>query len=256
MFPLFHTSYGFFIFQCWKHPWINIDFCGYMLCYYIPFWVYINNECPPLDIIKFLVTTLRNQDNKVSFVQFDEYGELSRSSEYISTCHNIIILFQTTGGDASYINGKSESYDNTLANITRYLLLKSIHKKEHWWFSYQYAIWISHRTDNRLCDDVAYFLCHRIIHWYKNIKIWGVRAYIINGCVTINNMDYISYRVYFVGYVATTVVIIYWNIDQHFVIHIYHHVWFDEYNSCIYIKVDHNSGYLLLQQDPETCVHN
>ena len=184
MFPWFHTSYGFCLFQCLKHPWINIDFCGYMLCYYITFWVYINNECPPLDIIKFLVTTLSNQDNKVSFVQFDGYGAPSRSSEYMRTCHNIIILVQTTGGDSSSINGKSESYDNTFANITRYLLLNSIHKKERLCFVYQYAIWISHRTDNRLCDDVAYFLCHIIRPSYKHIKIWGVIFYIISGFVS------------------------------------------------------------------------
>ena len=40
------------------------------------------------------------------------------------------IIFQTTGGDASSLNGKSESPNKTLANITRALLLNSRHKKE------------------------------------------------------------------------------------------------------------------------------
>ena len=31
-------------------------------------------------------------------------------------------------------------------------------------------------------------------------------------------------------YAANTGVIIYWNPDQNFDIHKYHHVWFDEYN--------------------------
>ena len=35
---------------------------------------------PPLEFLKFLVTTLMNQDNKVSFIRVDEYGALSRSS--------------------------------------------------------------------------------------------------------------------------------------------------------------------------------
>ena len=39
------------------------------------------------------------------------------------------IIFQITGGDASSLNGKSEIPNNTLANITRDLLLKSIHNK-------------------------------------------------------------------------------------------------------------------------------
>ena len=68
------------------------------------------------------------------------------------------IIVQTTGGDASSLNGKSESPNKTLANITRSLLLNSIHKKELWCFAYQYTIWISRRTDNRFCGDVPYFL--------------------------------------------------------------------------------------------------
>ena len=32
------------------------------------------------------------------------------------------------------------------------------------------------------------------------------------------------------GYAATTGVILYWKLDQPFIIHRAHHVWFDEYN--------------------------
>ena len=74
--------------------------------------------------------------------------------------HDIIV--QTTGGDASSLNDKSESPNKTLANITRALLLNSSHKKELWCFSYQYAIWISRLTENILSVDVPYFLWHGI----------------------------------------------------------------------------------------------
>ena len=68
------------------------------------------------------------------------------------------IIVQTTGGDASSLNGKSESLNKTLANITRALLLNSSHKKELLCFSYQYAIWIYRQTENRLRGDVPYFI--------------------------------------------------------------------------------------------------
>ena len=68
------------------------------------------------------------------------------------------IIVQTTGGDEYSLNGKSESPNKRLANITRAHLLNSIHKEEIWCFGYQYAIWISHRTDNRLDGDVPYLL--------------------------------------------------------------------------------------------------
>ena len=56
------------------------------------------------------------------------------------TCHNMNIIVNTTGGDAFSINGKSESPNKTLANITKALLLKPSHKKELWYFAYQYTI--------------------------------------------------------------------------------------------------------------------
>ena len=91
---------------------------------------------PPLEI-------LLNQDKKVEFIRFYEYGSLARSSESMKTCHNMNIIVQNTSGYAYSFNGKSESLNKTFANITRALLLNSSHKKELWCFVYQYAIWLS-----------------------------------------------------------------------------------------------------------------
>ena len=98
---------------------------------------------PPLDILKILVATLRNQYDKVAFIRVDEDGLLAISYEFLNTCHNMNILVQTTGGDASSLNGKSESPNKTLDNITRAIFLNSSHNKELFYFAYQYAIWIS-----------------------------------------------------------------------------------------------------------------
>ena len=48
-----------------------------------------------------------NQDKKVAFIRVDEDGALPRSSEFMRTCHKMNIIVQTTGGDASSLNGKS-----------------------------------------------------------------------------------------------------------------------------------------------------
>ena len=184
----------------------------------------------PLDTLKFLVTTLRNHDKKVALIWVDEDGSLAIYYEFTRTCHNMNTIVQTTGGDASSLNGKSENPNNKLANITRYLILKSIHKKEIWYFAYQYAIWISLWTENVLRGGVPYFLWHLKIPSYKHIKRWGVRVYIINGLVTRNNIDDRLNRGYFMVYAYTTGVILYWKPYQPFDIHRSHHFWFDEYN--------------------------
>ena len=94
-----------------------------------PFGFPSRSKRPPLDILKSLIATLRNQDKKVTFIQVDEDGALARSSEFMKTCHNMNIIVQTAGGYASSLNDKSEIPNKKIANITRDLLLKSSHKK-------------------------------------------------------------------------------------------------------------------------------
>ena len=91
---------------------------------------------------------------------------------------------------------------------------------------------------------------------YKHIKICGGIVYIINGCVTRKNIDDRSHSGYFMVYAATTGVIIYWRKYHPFVVHVSHHVWFDEYNSSLSIEYNHTPCYLLIQQYPASIIHN
>ena len=96
----------------------------------------------------------------------------------------------------------------------------------------------------------------RINTFIQTHQIWGGIVYIINGRVTRNKLGDRSHHGYFMGYEATTGVIIYCNLYQTFVIYRAHHFWFDEYNSHISIEENHTPGSLLLQQDPESHFHN
>ena len=62
-----------------------------------------------------------------------------------------------------------------------------------------------------------------------------MRVYIINGRVTRKNLDDRPHCGYFMGYAATKGVILYWKPYKFIFIQRDHHVWFDEYNSCLYI---------------------
>ena len=80
-------------------------------------------KLPTHDIPKFLLTTLRNQDNKIAFIRVDKHGALEISSEFMKTFNNMNIIVQNIGGDASFINVKINIHNKTLANIKRYPLL-------------------------------------------------------------------------------------------------------------------------------------
>ena len=105
-----------------------------------------------------------------------------------------------------------------------------------------------------LSFDFPSFLWHVSIPDYKHIKIWGLVVYIINGRVTRNNTNNISYLNYFVGYAATTGCMLYWKTDHIFYIYIANHAWFDEYNYCISTESNHTPGYLILRQDPDSLI--
>ena len=125
-----------------------------------PFGFPSRSKRPPLEILKFIVTKLSNQDKIVAFIQVDEDGELAIYSGFMNTCHNMNIIVKNIGGDAFSLNGKSESPNKTLSNITRDILLNSSHKKEPWCFAYQYYIWISQGTDKIFHNGDPYFLWH------------------------------------------------------------------------------------------------
>ena len=97
-----------------------------------PFGFISRSNRPPLEIINFLVTTLRNQNKKSAFIRVDEYESIARSSEFMKTCHNMNIIVKTTGGYESSLNGKTKTPNKNLANITIFILLSSSHKKKLW----------------------------------------------------------------------------------------------------------------------------
>ena len=84
---------------------------------------------PNIYILKLLVNTLRNQDNKVVCIQVDKDITMVRSSEFMRKCHNMNIIVSTSVGDKASLNGKIESPDKTLNNIARNFLLNSIPEK-------------------------------------------------------------------------------------------------------------------------------
>ena len=88
-----------------------------------PFGLTPRSKRPLLDILKLLVTTLSNHDKKFAFIRVNEDGALEIFSELMNTCQTMNIIVQNTGEYASSLNGKSESPNKTLSNITGGLLL-------------------------------------------------------------------------------------------------------------------------------------
>ena len=93
-----------------------------------PFVFLYRSKWPTLDILKFLVNTLMNQDNKFALIQVDKYAALARYFGFIKLFYNMNIIVQTTGGYTSSLSGNIYILNKTIVNIIRALMMNSIHK--------------------------------------------------------------------------------------------------------------------------------
>ena len=73
----------------------------YVLLLHAPLGFHTEANFRLLTASNYLVTKLRNKDNKSALIIVEEYGALARYSEFMKTFHNTDITVQTTGGDAS-----------------------------------------------------------------------------------------------------------------------------------------------------------
>ena len=121
---------------------------------------------PPLRIVKYVITLLRNMGYTVIFVRVDEDGALAKSSEFCRLIRDdLFCLLETTGGGNSTNNGVSERSNYTRADMMRsqltlmYLLFgkhlpQNIDMNMFWCFAYLNAAFVQRRLYCRTHDDV------------------------------------------------------------------------------------------------------
>ena len=63
-----------------------------------PFTFLTRNKIAPLDILQFIISTLRQQNKSINYVRYDKGGELARSSEVNKLLIENNIMVQSTGG--------------------------------------------------------------------------------------------------------------------------------------------------------------
>ena len=86
-------------------------------------------KCLPLEILKSIVTKLRNHGKEVLFIRVDKDVALARYSDSIKLCHKTNIIVQNTSGYVFSLNVKIEFQNKKISNITGDLLLNSSNRK-------------------------------------------------------------------------------------------------------------------------------
>jgi len=125
-------------------------FTSYLSCDCVktkyPFRFCTRNKRAPVDVIKWIITTLRGQGKKVQFVRFDEGGELARSKDVNKMLvEDFQIIMQTTGGYASHLNGVTEREHRTDADSIRTSLYAAGLDDNLWCYALLHSTFINRR---------------------------------------------------------------------------------------------------------------
>ena len=132
-----------------NHPSIR-GFTSYLSCDCVytkySFRFCTRSKRAPVDIIRWIIETLRKQDKPVNYIRFDEGGELARNCEIPKMLtEEYQIIMQTTGGYASHLNGITERGHRTDADSIRSSLYASGLSDEYWCFALMHSNFISRR---------------------------------------------------------------------------------------------------------------
>ena len=96
---------------------ITYQATGYGFVFAVP------NKRPPLSLIAWIAETLKRQGQPISFVGFDEGGELARSQQVCQLLISLNIIMQTIGGFSFNLLGKDEMQHGTISEMFTSMVL-------------------------------------------------------------------------------------------------------------------------------------
>jgi len=162
----------------------------------------------PVDIIRWIVTTLSQQGKTVNFVRFDEGGELARSHEISKMLvEEYKILMQTTGGYASHLNGVTERGHRTDADSIRSTLYAAGLSNRFWCFALMHSNYISRRWCKYPDSTTPYEKWHKRKPSYSKLHIFGTTMYVHDH--NAKKLDPKATTGIFLGYGSSTAVLYY-----------------------------------------------
>ena len=101
----------------------------------IMLWVLPNaSKQSPVRIILFILSTLKNWQHPCKNIRVDEDSALENSTDVTNLIvDELKISMETTGDDASWLNGNNEIHTRSIHNMLRTGLLESNHNEKKWW---------------------------------------------------------------------------------------------------------------------------
>jgi hypothetical protein len=152
----------------------------------------------PLEILEFFFGALSKENISILGVRVDEDGALANNTEFSDFLLARSIPLESTGGYASFLNGKIERPHRTIANMVRAMLLNSGLLNNLWCYASETAADIYRYTHHSALDMTPYESWYGSKPSINNLRVWGCYVY-----VRVHDAKKLDHRVkrgYFLGF--------------------------------------------------------
>lgn len=135
----------------------------------------------PVDIIRWILLTLKKQNKIVIFVRFDEGGELARCTELNKLLvEDFQIVMQSTGGYASHLNGVTERGHRSDANTIRTSLYAAGLEDKYWCFALMHSNFLNRRWCRYPETSTPYEKWNNTKPSFNKLHVFGATIYVHN----------------------------------------------------------------------------
>jgi hypothetical protein len=132
----------------------------------------------PLSILDYFFAALAQENITVSGVCVDEDGALANNTEFCDVLLERHINLKTTGGCASWLNGKIERPHRTIAQMVRAMLLDSGLPDTLWCYAAEIALDIYRYTYHSALQKSPYEAWYGIKPHIDHLRVWGCYVYV------------------------------------------------------------------------------
>jgi hypothetical protein len=171
---------------------------------------------------------LQREGVSILSVRVDEDGALANSAEFTDFLLRKSINLETTGGYASFLNGKIERHHRTLANMVRAMILNANLSSSLWCYAAETAADVYRYTHHSALDKTPYEAWYGHKPHINNLRVWGCYVYV--RVPDPKKLDNRVIRGNFLGFTKSRLIIRYWDPSTSTVKHA-HAVRFDELNT-------------------------
>lgn len=127
----------------------------------------------PLKILDYFFNMLDKEGISVLGVQVDEDGALANNSEFSDFLIDHSVTSESTGGYASFLNGKIERPHRTIGQMVRAMLLNSGLPSNLWCYAAETAADIYRYTYHSALKMTPYEAWYGVKPHINNLRVWG-----------------------------------------------------------------------------------